>query len=155
MRRFLVKLAKHKATPAFVKGVLDQYFKGMLSAGTYNECFLSDNLMIPQFKCETYSQFGQDIFIHSLIFGSRKGFFLDIGANDPVKFNDTYLLEKHGWNGMAFEPIQKLAERWKVERITPCYNLAVGEKDGVVQFTEMEAGYSSSVYVEGTKKGTD
>jgi FkbM family methyltransferase len=44
------------------------------------------------------------------------GFFIDVGANDPVLLNNTYLFYKRGWSGLNFEPIPELAEKFRRKR---------------------------------------
>ncbi len=87
-------------------------------------------------RSETYSQFGQDWFVfHMLFHGVEHGFFLDIGANDPEIINNTLLFEKHGWNGLAFEPQRALSETWSVRK-TECLNIALGECEKDIYFKE-------------------
>lgn len=60
---------------------------------------------------ESYSGLGQDLFVLMLLDGKRSGTFLEIGANDPIKSSNTYLLEKSfGWTGVSVE-IGKVYER--------------------------------------------
>jgi len=60
------------------------------------------------------SQARQDEFVLSLI---DKGTFLDIGCYYPEEFNNSYLLEKRGWTGLAIY-IVDYSEQWK-SRTTP------------------------------------
>ena len=55
------------------------------------------------------SQARQDEFVLSLI---DKGTFLDIGCYHPVRFNNTYLLEQHGWTGLAID-IVDYSDKWE------------------------------------------
>ena len=48
------------------------------------------------------SQAAQDIFVYFML-NSNDGYFLDIGSYDPIKINNTYLLEKKGWNGLCID----------------------------------------------------
>ena len=51
-----------------------------------------------------YSQSMQDIFVLSMLNGKKNGFYIEIGANNPVWINNTYLLEsKFGWSGISFD----------------------------------------------------
>lgn len=51
-----------------------------------------------------FSQAGQDLFVLSLLDGKREGAFLDLGCNEPIQINNTYLLESaFGWNGLAVD----------------------------------------------------
>jgi len=51
-----------------------------------------------------YSQSMQDIFVLSMLNGKKDGFYIEIGANNPVWINNTLLLEsKFNWSGFSFE----------------------------------------------------
>jgi hypothetical protein len=50
-------------------------------------------------KFKSYSQAGQDRFVHALLGGS--GTFLEIGSNNPITNNNTYGLERLGWTGLC------------------------------------------------------
>lgn len=60
---------------------------------------------------KTYSQVGQDKWVLSLFPKGHKGFFLDLGCNDPSFYNNTLLLEEQGWFGYAFD-LSNLKEAW-------------------------------------------
>ena len=64
---------------------------------------------------ETYSQASQDIFVRYII-GDKKGYFLEIGSNDPIVFNNTYVLDKLGWKGIMIEYDSKYFEKYKIHR---------------------------------------
>ena len=54
----------------------------------------------------TYSQAGQDL-AAAEVCDKTEGFYLDLGCNDPIFHNNTYLLEKElGWTGILVD-IQK------------------------------------------------
>lgn len=44
--------------------------------------------------------------------GKEKGFYVDIGALDPVKYSNTYLLYMEGWRGINIEPRKDCMERF-------------------------------------------
>ena len=58
------------------------------------------------------SQVGQDVWVLSLFPEGYKGFFLDLGCNLPIEINNTYLLEQHGWTGIAVD-IADYSKEWK------------------------------------------
>ena len=85
-------------------------------------------------------------FIYNMIFGGKQqGTFLDIGANDPLHINNTYLFEQHGWTGYAFEPIASLADKWAKVRKTKCHQIVIGDCEDQVPFTQRENIYFSHV----------
>lgn len=92
-----------------------------------------------------YSQCGQDWFVNFLFNDKSDGFFIDIGANDPIKINNTYFFEQKGWSGLAFEPLQKYQKKWEQERKTKCLPIALGNENREVKFREMDQDYLSGV----------
>jgi hypothetical protein len=61
----------------------------------FNEC---ENIQ------RNYSQSYQDLFVLTMTNGKKNGTFVEIGANDPIFINNTYLLESQfGWNGISID----------------------------------------------------
>lgn len=69
-----------------------------------------------KYNKKSYSQGGEDLILAKLLNYNPKGFYIDVGANDPVILNNTYLFYKMGWTGLNFEPIPELAEKFKKKR---------------------------------------
>jgi FkbM family methyltransferase len=44
-------------------------------------------------------------------FGDHKGYFVEVGANDPLELSQTWHLEQAGWTGVLVEPQPDLAVR--------------------------------------------
>ncbi len=44
------------------------------------------------------------------------GFFIEVGANDPVTLSQTYVLEENGWDGILVEPQPACCERLREVR---------------------------------------
>lgn len=65
----------------------------------------------------TYSSGLQDLFVISILNGKRNGFYLEIGSGDPIKGNNTYLLEtKFGWAGVGIEKDEKYIQPYNNTR---------------------------------------
>src|SRR5438552_17947489 len=64
----------------------------------------------------SYSQGGEDLVMDNFFNGKRKGFYVDVGANDPTRFNNTKRFYKKGWRGINIEPDPKLFEKIKSDR---------------------------------------
>jgi hypothetical protein len=65
------------------------------------------------------SQAGQDRFVVSLLDGQRNGFFLDIGANNPIEINNTFVLETElGWHGLSVDNSLASMEAFEKKRKT-------------------------------------
>lgn len=52
----------------------------------------------------SYSQAGEDIIIDRLLGHKKSGFYIDIGAYDPTRFNNTKRFYDRGWTGINIEP---------------------------------------------------
>ncbi|MCM1121598.1 MAG: FkbM family methyltransferase [Eubacterium sp.] len=94
------------------------------------------------------SQFGQDFFLDRYIFQKKeKGFFIDVGANHPVKLNNSFFFEKtRYWSGIAFEPQDSMNRLWEGGvRSTECLPYVLGDVECEVDFTEMDAHVMSGV----------
>tara|TARA_B100000674_G_scaffold310028_1_gene257563 strand:+ start:244 stop:957 length:714 start_codon:yes stop_codon:yes gene_type:complete len=44
-----------------------------------------------------------DLVIDRMFSNQKKGIFIDLGCNHPIKFNNTYLLYKRGWRGLNID----------------------------------------------------
>jgi hypothetical protein len=68
------------------------------------------------------SQSSQDLFILACLKNKRNGTFLEIGSNDPVSINNTYLLESEfGWKGIMVEYNENFLESYKKLRPNSFY----------------------------------
>ena len=54
---------------------------------------------------KTYSQFYEDLILFSVFHNVKKGFYIDIGANDPNYLSVTKSFYLNGWNGINIEPL--------------------------------------------------
>lgn len=110
----------------------------------------------------SFAQNREDIFLEYLLRDVKNGFYVDVGANDPVADSVTKLFYDKGWNGINIEPINRLYKSLVVSRPRDL-NLNIGagarnEKTKIREYTEyhglstMDQDMQQS-YVE--KKTTD
>ncbi len=85
----------------------------------------------------TYSQTGEDVIANFFLEDTKNGFYIDIGANDPIYLNNTYFFYKRGWRGICVEPN---AARAKVfGRVRPgdqVVSTGIAGKDGEMDYYE-------------------
>ncbi len=62
------------------------------------------------------SQCGEDLIIESLMPFKKDGFYIDIGANHPIKYSNTFLFHKKGWKGINIEPNPDIIKRFNIFR---------------------------------------
>ncbi|HWX20986.1 MAG TPA: FkbM family methyltransferase [Candidatus Binatia bacterium] len=58
----------------------------------------------------------QDEFVWQFFDCRREGFFVEVGANEPVDGSLTWLLEQNGWRGLLVEPQRNLYEMLQRQR---------------------------------------
>ena len=56
-----------------------------------------------KYSKKSYSISNVDLIIDRLFRNNKKGIYLDIGCNHPIKHNNTYLLHERGWNGINID----------------------------------------------------
>lgn len=97
-----------------------------------------------------FSQNGQDYFVAEYFNFKKKGIFVDIGANDGIKFSNTYHLEKQlNWGGICIEPIPTVYEKLNINRTCTKINVGISDKDSIETFAYMEP---SSMMLSGILK---
>ena len=55
------------------------------------------------FKKNYFSFSGVDVVIENIFRNKKKGFYVDVGCQHPIKNNNTYLLHKKGWSGINID----------------------------------------------------
>jgi len=75
-----------------------------------------------------FSQTGEDILINGLLQNKSKGFYVDVGAFDPIKFSNTYGFYIKGWHGINIDPNPESIKKCNKARPNDT-NLNVGISD--------------------------
>ena len=57
-----------------------------------------------KFSQISFSQEGEDLVLNKLLGNKPNGFYIDIGANHPIRFSNTWFFYKKGWRGINIEP---------------------------------------------------
>jgi FkbM family methyltransferase len=93
------------------------------------------------------SQHGQDAFVIEVLGGLENGFFLDSGASDGIRVNNTLVLEQHfGWRGICVEPNRQFFSSLIANRTAVCVNCCLYHRSGEVEF--LEAGTLGGIVSE-------
>ena len=80
---------------------------------------------------KTYSISNVDLIVDRIFSNKLDGIYIDIGCNHPIKYNNTYLLHKRGWNGINIDLDKKCINEFNIMRKND-YNVQelVGSIDG-------------------------
>ena len=79
------------------------------------------------------------------VFPQETGFFVDVGANDPVGASNTWALYERGWSGITIEPLPGACAKFMAKRPRDiCLNVAVGDAEGETSFFLFGSGAGHS-----------
>lgn len=90
---------------------------------------------------KSYAQNREDEFIQNY-FGDQVGTLLSIGENDGITLSNARALIEKGWSGHLVEPASvfyDLKRLYLGNEKVHCYNVAIGEEQGIVDFYESGA----------------
>ena len=72
---------------------------------------------------KNYSQANQDLFVLELLDYKKNGTYLEIGGNEPIDINNTFMMETdYGWTGVSIEIDSALCEKFNKIRKNKCIN---------------------------------
>jgi len=87
-------------------------------------------------KRASYAQNFEDVRLARALPGPQ-GFYLDVGANEPVFHSVTKLFYQRGWRGVNVEPLPAIWERLRVDRPRDVnLNAGVADRNGTLTFYE-------------------
>lgn len=94
----------------------------------------------------SYSYDGADLILKSLLRTVSNGFYIDIGANHPKNYSNTYLLYTSGWCGIGVDGNEKFKDMWKLERPKDTYiHALLSDTQKLVDFTVFAEDTLSSI----------
>lgn len=88
----------------------------------------------------SYSQFSEDIILYDFMAErlqdpSYRGFWVDIGAHDPVRYSNTKIFSDMGWCGINVDAMPEAIEKFKSCRKRDInLNVGVGSVDGELPY---------------------
>jgi FkbM family methyltransferase len=85
----------------------------------------------------SYAQNREDLILEGYFPEVTDGFYVDVGANHPLKHSVTKLFYQKGWHGINLEPNGSLWDMLQFDRTRDSnLNLGVSDKSGTLSFTE-------------------
>ncbi|EKU83205.1 FkbM family methyltransferase [Massilia timonae] len=88
----------------------------------------------------SYAQNGEDVLLWRALGHVRHGFYIDVGANDPVEHSVTKAFYERGWRGVSIEPLPSFHQAFEEQRPHDV-NLAIaaGAADGELTLYDVPA----------------
>lgn len=105
----------------------------------------------------SYAQNREDIIISAFFPDVKKGFYVDVGANDPIDDSVTKYFYDKGWSGINIEPIKKLHSKLEKDRgRDKNLNIGISSKPGKLTLREYKNhGISTFSNLEKQENRTD
>lgn len=98
-----------------------------------------NNSIVNKYIRGSFSQKGEDLVLEKIFKEKKRGFYIDVGANDPDIFNNTKRFYIRGWKGINIEPNPILLKQFAVERKKDTnLNIGIGKKRHSMIFYEFE-----------------
>ncbi|MEN3009742.1 MAG: FkbM family methyltransferase, partial [Candidatus Bipolaricaulaceae bacterium] len=86
----------------------------------------------------SFSQNGEDVMLYRALKGIPKGFYIDVGAWDPIVDSVTNAFYERGWRGINIEPCRNYYEKLVVNRPEDVnLMVVVSNQRGLVKFFEV------------------
>lgn len=86
----------------------------------------------------SYAQNYEDVMLYRALKSVKHGFYIDVGANDPVIDSVTKAFYDIGWSGINIEPVSEYYEKLQQDRPNDInLQLAVGARKGNRKFYEV------------------
>ncbi|MFA6974590.1 MAG: FkbM family methyltransferase [Candidatus Paceibacterota bacterium] len=98
---------------------------------------LLERIMFLKFKYATvsFSQHGEDTILRDLLWKTKKGFYVDIGAHHPTRFSNTYWFYRNGWKGINIDASPGSMKNFRTIRPNDInIEIGISEKPNVMNF---------------------
>ncbi|MEO6809318.1 MAG: FkbM family methyltransferase, partial [Isosphaeraceae bacterium] len=99
-------------------------------------------------KLVSYAQNHEDVLLHRAFRDQAAGFYVDIGANDPVFHSVTKLFYDRGWSGLNVEPnpaVYRTLQEGRPRDVN--LNIGVSDREGTLTFYEVPAIHGWSTFM--------
>ena len=99
-------------------------------------------------RLESYAQEFEDLFLFSMLSTVDKGFYIDVGANDPTADSVTKFFYDRGWHGINVEPLKdrcKQLEEMRPRDINLCIGLGAEHGSSILYDLDTLATFKQDV----------
>jgi FkbM family methyltransferase len=101
----------------------------------------------------SYAQNAEDVLLRRLFPDDYVGFYVDVGANDPIENSVTRHFSERGWRGVNVEPGRAMFDRLVIDRPRDVnLHTALSNREGVLPFFEIQPHGSLSTLDEETAR---
>ena len=88
-----------------------------------------------------YSQDGEETFLREFFGDKKDGFYVDVGAYNPLRFSNTVWAYERGWKGINIEPNTEGHKKFLQMRNSDVnLNCGISEEEGLMSYFEFDEG---------------
>lgn len=89
---------------------------------------------------ESYSQFGEDIFLKNYFSDLNSGTYVDVGAHHPFRYSNTYWAYRNNWHGINIEPNVNLIKLFELYRPNDLnINCGISDEVGRLEYYKFDS----------------
>ena len=101
----------------------------------------------------SYSQSGEDLILASILCHITKGFYVDIGANNPFIQSNTHYFYKQGWQGINIDALPGgMMKFHEVRRRDINLEIAISDKEETLQYYMFSSSFFNTFSSEAALK---
>lgn len=101
---------------------------------------------MPELPFVTYAQNCEDVLLWRALKHVEKGFYIDVGAQDPINDSVTKAFYERGWHGINIEPVERWYQRLALDRPHDInLRVAVSSSPGTLKLFEVQESGLSTV----------
>jgi FkbM family methyltransferase len=125
---------------------VNRFLRARLSSGAYSAIRRLADLLIA-YRRESYSQFGEDLFLAERFKDRNDGFFVDVGAYHPRQLSNTHALYRRGWRGINIDATPGSSKLFKMLRPRDInVEAAVSRSSGPMEFCSWGLNAENTAY---------
>lgn len=114
---------------------MKQKIKKLLGKKITTKLSYLKNQYFDKYAIKIYAQDGEDIILSEFLSMKKKGFYVDIGAHHPMRFSNTYMFYKKGWNGINIDAMpgsMKIFNKQRKRDIN--LEMAISDKEEILTY---------------------
>lgn len=94
---------------------------------------------------KSYSQSGEDMVLNTIFCNANKGFYVDVGANNPKIQSNTHFFYKKGWKGINIDALPGSMKKFKLLRSRDInLEIPISDKEEVLTYYMFSPSFYNS-----------
>jgi FkbM family methyltransferase len=132
-----------------------QFIKKILPEPLLKFCYFFRNIFVRKYR-KSYSQSGEDMILNTIFYNVKKGFYVDVGANNPTVQSNTHFFYKKKWSGINIDAYPGSMKKFnRLRRRDINLEIPVSDKEERLNFYMFSSSFYNSFLEESAIKFKD